>query len=310
MLQIKIVEIENRANELFLGKEKIIHLACLSLLCQGHLLIEDRPGVGKTTLASIMAKLFGLNDSRIQFTNDLLPTDLLGAMIYDQQAGAFSFKHGPIFGNLVIADELNRATPKTQSAMLQCMEERSITVDGEHYPLPNPFIVMATQNPFQYVGTFELPESQIDRFFMGLIISYPDRQAESKLLMNSHRPRELLTSVPSILNRDEWTSLTQQIKQVSLSENIVNYILDIIEATRSPNQIFPDDIIPLSVRAGLDLSLAAKAEAFYHNRSYVLPDDVQLVASSILGHRLAGNRGMAYGQQMMEQALSRIAIHA
>ncbi len=305
----KLVKLQAKANSIFLGKQKVIHLATLSLICQGHLLIEDRPGVGKTTLANMLAKLFGLKESRIQFTNDLLPADLIGSMIFEQKTGDFSFKHGPIFGNLIIADELNRATPKTQSAMLQCMEERSISIDGENYPLPSPFIVMATQNPFQFIGTFELPESQIDRFFMGLIIDYPQREAEKEILLAKQNPREILPQLESMINKEELQLLKQALGNIAVAATLVDYILDIIDASRNRAAgLFPADCLPLSVRAGLDLTMAARAQAYLNDRNYVIPDDIQFVAPAILGHRIAGNKGIAYGVQIVEEALKKIAI--
>lgn len=305
----RIIDLLNQANAIFLGKDKIIRLACLSLLCQGHLLIEDRPGVGKTTLATMLARLFGLQESRIQFTNDLLPADLIGSMIYDQRSAEFTFKHGPIFGNLVIADELNRATPRTQSAMLQCMEERTLTIEGENYPLPFPFIVMATQNPFQFVGTFELPESQIDRFFMGLIIEYPDRQSEKQILTTTTSARAHIEHLTAAVGKDDLIAIKKEIGSIHLSDPLIEYILDIIQYSRS-NQNSGQGMLPLSVRAGIDLTTAAKASAFLEGRNYVTPDDVQYVAPSIIGHRLAGNKGMLFGHEMVKQILEKISVRS
>lgn len=307
----KLTQLIDQANNIFLGKQNIIHLATLSILCQGHLLIEDRPGVGKTTLATLLAKLFGLKESRIQFTNDLLPTDLIGAMIYEQRTGEFTFKHGPIFGNMVIADELNRATPRTQSAMLQCMEERSISIDGENYPLPFPFVVMATQNPFQFIGTFELPESQIDRFFMGLVIDYPDRQSEKNILTSSTSARVSIDHLNALLTKEDLLAIKQLISQVHVSDAIVEYILDIIAFSRKENLFEGNaDHLPLSVRAGLDLTNAAKAHAFTQGREFVTPDDIQFIAPAIIGHRLGGNRGILFGQNLAEKIIASITVRS
>ncbi|MEN8177226.1 MAG: MoxR family ATPase [Pseudomonadota bacterium] len=269
------------AGGILLGKEGVIRLSIACLLARGHLLIEDLPGVGKTTLAHTLARLFGLDYQRIQFTSDLLPSDILGVSVYDRDKQAFRFHQGPVFAQLVLADEINRATPKAQSALLEAMEEGQVTSDGETRQLPEPFFVVATQNPSHQVGTFPLPESQLDRFLMRVQIGYPDRTAERDLLTGADR-RDMLDQQPAILLPEELARLQQQVSQVFVSDALLDYCQDIIAYTRNS----PAYRHGLSPRAGLALLQSAKAWALLENRKEVLPEDLQTILPATVGHRL------------------------
>lgn len=270
-----------RANEVLLGKEHELRLALTCFLAGGHLLIEDIPGVGKTTMVHLFARLLELEPSRIQFTNDLLPADILGNSIFDEKGQTFRFHAGPIFGQLILADELNRASPKTQSALLQAMEEREVSIDGTNHKLPEPFFVVATQNPRQQVGTFPLPESELDRFLLRLHFGFPSRAAEKKLLLGEDR-RTLLERLQPIVNAAELREAQAMVKRVHTSDAIVDYVQDILDATRSGKW----ECQGLSPRAGLALLRSAQAWAWLEGRELVVPEDVQAVAPAVIGHRL------------------------
>ena len=274
------------AGRVVLGKERQVRLALACLLARGHLLIEDLPGVGKTTLAHVLAQLLGLHFQRIQFTSDMLPADILGVSIFDREASAFNFHPGPIFAQLVLADEINRATPKTQSALLEAMEERQVTAEGQTRPLPAPFFVIATQNPAYQIGTFPLPESQLDRFLMRIELGYPDRAAERELLAGADRREMLAGMAPCI---DPATLLTHQaaVRQVHVAEPLIDYVQALAGHTRTS----ADWQIGLSPRAALALLASARAWAWLAGRDHVLPEDVQAVLPGVAGHRLrpAGN---------------------
>ena len=271
----------NRIGQVVLGKEHQARLALACLLARGHLLIEDLPGVGKTTLAHVLARVLGLQFKRIQFTSDLLPADILGVSIYQPDTKTFVFHTGPLFAQLVLADEINRATPKTQSALLEAMEERQVTADGRTHKLPEPFFVIATQNPHHLIGTFPLPESQLDRFLMRIEMGYPDRAAERALLKGRDR-RELLESLAPVISADKLSSLQQLAARVHVAEPLLDYVQNLLEATRHTG----DFAEGLSPRAGLALLAAARAWALLASRDMVLPEDVQAIASSVIGHRL------------------------
>ena len=271
----------NRIGQVVLGKERQIRLALACLLARGHLLIEDLPGVGKTTLAHVLARVLGLQFKRIQFTSDLLPADILGVSIYQPDTKAFMFHPGPLFAQLVLADEINRASPKTQSALLEAMEERQVTADGLTHKLPEPFFVIATQNPHHLIGTFPLPESQLDRFLMRIEMGYPDRAAERALLKGRDR-RELLESLQPVISPDKLSSLQQLAARVHVAEPLLDYVQNLLEATRHTS----DFAEGLSPRAGLALLAAARAWALLASRDMVLPEDVQAIAPSVIGHRL------------------------
>ena len=269
------------ANQVVLGKQQQIRLAVCCLLAKGHLLIEDIPGVGKTTLSHTLARLFGLEYQRIQFTSDILPADIVGSSVFDAQQQLFSFHPGPIFKQMILADEINRATPKAQSALLEAMEERQVTVEGRTYPLPQPFFVIATQNPAHQIGTFPLPESQVDRFLMRIELGYPSRQAERELL--SGQPRHvLIDELPVALLPTQLADLQQAADQVHVSPVLLDYLQAILAFSRQST----DFASGLSPRAGLGLLAAAKAWALIDKRKAVLPEDLQAVLPAVAGHRL------------------------
>ncbi len=268
-------------NEVVLGKEHAVQLAMACLLARGHLLIEDLPGMGKTTLSHALAQVLGLTYQRIQFTSDVLPGDILGTSVFDQHSAQFTFHPGPIFTELLLADEINRATPKSQSALLEAMEEGQVTIEGATRPLPEPFFVIATQNPVSQGGTFSLPESQLDRFLMRLSLGYPSAKAERQLLLGRSR-RLLLTQLKPLIERDALLHAQEQVSAVRASDALVSYILRLVEATRTHAQLE----FGLSPRGSLALLAAAKAWAFLAGRDYVIPEDVQVVLPSVVSHRL------------------------
>lgn len=268
-------------NQIVLGKEPQVRLGLTCLLARGHLLVEDLPGMGKTTLSHALAQTLGLEFQRIQFTSDLLPGDILGTSVFDKDNGQFVFHPGPIFAELVLADEINRATPKSQSALLEAMEEGQVTIEGATRPLPEPFFVIATQNPVSSGGTFALPESQLDRFLMRLSLGYPAQAAEKALLLGDSR-RSLLTRLEPLLDHAGLLAIQQAVTQVRVSDALVDYVLRLIEATRTQ----PQFAWGLSPRASLALLAAARAWAFLDGRDYVIPEDVQAVLPSVVGHRL------------------------
>lgn len=268
-------------NEILLGKEQQVRLAMACLLARGHLLIEDLPGMGKTTLSQALAKVLGLSFQRIQFTSDLLPGDILGTSVFDKDTGQFVFHQGPIFAELVLADEINRATPKSQSALLEAMEEGQVTIEGATRALPDPFFVIATQNPVSQGGTFALPESQLDRFLMRLSLGYPAKAAEKALLMGDAR-RTMLPKLAPILDHAQLALLQNEVPKVRVSDALVDYVLRLVEATRTQ----PQFAWGLSPRASLALLAASRAWALLEGREYVIPEDVQAVLPSVVGHRL------------------------
>ncbi|SEK76664.1 MoxR-like ATPase [Atopomonas hussainii] len=289
-------------NQVVLGKEQQVRLAVACLLARGHLLIEDLPGMGKTTLSHALARVMGLSFQRIQFTSDLLPGDILGTSVFDKNSGQFVFHPGPIFAELVLADEINRATPKSQSALLEAMEEGQVTIEGQTRPLPEPFFVIATQNPVSSSGTFALPESQLDRFLMRLSLGYPAPAAEKNLLMGITR-RELMQSLEPVLNHAQLAALQAEVPKVQAREAVVDYVLRIAEATRSQ----PQFAYGLSPRGALALLAAAKAWALLAGRAYVIPEDVQAVLPAVAGHRLrqqadaGGHGGAALVQWLLRE---------
>lgn len=274
-------EIIHSANSIILGKEHKLRLALTCILAKGHLLIEDLPGVGKTTLAHTFAKLLGLQFSRIQFTSDMLPADVLGISIYEQQNSVFTFHPGPIFNNVLLADEINRATPKTQSALLEAMEEQQVTLDGTTRKLPTPFFVIATQNPSEQIGTFPLPESQLDRFLMSISLGYPDAIAERQLLVSDDR-RDALDKITACLNENELKEMQNHVQHITTSDALLDYVQALISYSRESG-LFEYGLSP---RAGLALLHVSKAWAMLNARDYVIPEDVQAVLPSVVAHRL------------------------
>ncbi len=293
-----------QVNRIVLGKKDQVRLAFACLLAGGHLLIEDVPGVGKTTLAHAIAASSGLSYQRIQFTSDLLPSDILGVSIYERDSASFRFHPGPIFAQLILADEINRATPKTQSALLEAMAELQVTGDGETRPLPRPFFVIATQNPVDMAGTFALPDSQLDRFLMRLSIGYPDADAERAMLASSDR-RELLDGLQALLDADRILSLRQHVQAVVASSALIDYVQRLLAASRSHVGVRAG----LSPRAGLALLAAARAVAFLSSRKFVLPEDVQAVFVGVAAHRLVpGGEVMRSRDDLAAQILKSVRV--
>jgi MoxR-like ATPase len=304
-LEEKIRDVIAAANGIILGKEEVIRLALACLIARGHLLIEDIPGVGKTTLAHVLAQTLGLSFHRIQFTSDMLPADILGVSVYNREAGSFSFHPGPIFAQVVLADEVNRATPRAQSALLEAMEERQVTIESETRPLPRPFFVIATQNPSHQVGTFPLPESQLDRFMMRLELGYPDAQAERELLRGRDR-RDLLAETSAVMTAEELELLQRQVDAVHVADALLDYLQDLLAFTR----VSADFSGGLSPRAGLAVLRCARSWALMHGRRMVVPEDVQAVLPGVVGHRLAvtGDRRGATAAAAVEQMLRQVPV--
>lgn len=267
--------------QVILGKDEQIRLALTCLVAQGHLLIEDTPGVGKTTLAHTIAQVMGLDFQRIQFTSDLLPSDILGAAIYNREQSTFEFHKGPVFANFILADEVNRATPKTQSALLEAMEERQVTVEGETRKLPQPFFVIATQNPLHQLGTYPLPESQLDRFLMRIQLGYPDKKAERELLQGADR-RDMIKHLQPVLNAGKLLTVQKQAAKIHVAEALLDYIQAVLEFTRQS----PMFEFGLSPRGGLALLNAARALALLEGQDYVLPEHIKTVMAAVVNHRL------------------------
>ena len=283
-----IRRLEDNVARVIRGKREAIRLATVCLLARGHVLVEDVPGVGKTTLAQALARSLGLSFQRIQFTSDLLPSDIIGVSISNQKNQAFEFVPGPLFANLVLADEINRATPKTQSALLEAMSERKVSVERRRYSLPEPFLVLATQNPLEYHGTFPLPESQLDRFVMCLSLGYPPRADERDLLL-SGGVENLLDQMQPVLTREDLVDLQGQVGRVRVADKLADYMLSIAEATRHGGEF----LLGVSTRGVQSLYRTAQALALCEGRAYAIPDDVQRLAAAVLGHRVVLKRGSA-----------------
>tara|TARA_R110000868_G_scaffold106166_3_gene291295 strand:- start:318 stop:1235 length:918 start_codon:yes stop_codon:yes gene_type:complete len=282
---------------ILIGKHLQVKLAITCLLANGHLLIEDLPGMGKTTLSHTLAKVLGFQYSRIQFTSDLLPADMLGINIFDNQAQTFQFHPGPIFSQLVLADEINRASPKTQSALLEAMEERQVSLDGITRALPSPFFVIGTQNPAYQAGTYPLPESQLDRFLMRIQLGYPDREAEKSMLQqqyNGDKPQ-----VSEVMNYEQFVAAQHIAMGVHASDELLNYIIRLVTFSRESQQFAN----PLSPRATKALLSAAKSWAFINNRDYVIPEDVQAILPAVAEHRLRSNSSDINSQGSLSQVL-------
>ena len=301
--QLKIKSILDQLNTVIVGKSARVQDCVACLLAGGHLLIEDVPGVGKTTLAHALAHTFGLQFARVQFTADLMPSDLIGVSVYERGKEAFMFHPGPVFAQVLLADEINRASPKTQSALLEAMEEKQVSVEGTTRALPEPFFVIATQNPHDQLGTYALPESQLDRFLMRISLGYPDRAAERQLLAGSDRRAMANTMLP-LLSAEELASLQQQVLAVHAADPLLDYVQDLITATRSGRWFLQG----LSPRAGIALVRAAKAQALISGRDYVAPDDVQAIIAQTIAHRLVpvgdAGRGAVEQVQAMVQSVA------
>ncbi|MFY9976273.1 MAG: MoxR family ATPase [Chromatiaceae bacterium] len=291
------------AGSVILGKERELRLALTCLLARGHLLIEDLPGVGKTTLAHLLARLLGLQFSRIQFTSDLLPADVVGVSVYERGKETFRFHPGPLFSQVVLADEINRATPKAQSALLEAMEEHQVTVDGETHPLPEPFFVIATQNPAYQVGTFPLPESQLDRFLMRIRLGYP-AAAQEKVLLAGEDRRAMVERQGPVLSPSDLARLQGQVTQIHAAPPVIDYCHELLLFTRRSGHF----VHGLSPRAGIGLLRAAKAWALLGGRAYVIPEDIQAVLPSVAVHRLMGADGVGRLDQDETAALLLSAV--
>ncbi|MEM6885648.1 MAG: MoxR family ATPase [Verrucomicrobiota bacterium] len=292
-------------DQIILGKPDVLRLALASLLAKGHVLIEDVPGVGKTTLATALARCLGLEMKRIQFTSDMLPGDIVGTSIFEAAKSEFIFHPGALFTQVVMADEVNRASPKTQSALLEAMEEGRVSVDGIRHPLPDPFFVIATQNPGYQRGTFPLPESQLDRFMMKLSLGFPGRDAERDLLSGPNR-RDLIDGLEPLFSGEELVALQQKIPEVETADPLLDYVLDLLTYTRETGA----ENTGLSPRAGMALTRSAQAWAYLEGRPMVIPEDIQKVAPYVLGHRLSAATGAdaQTGHAMVQELLSKVPI--
>lgn len=297
----------DNVEKVIVGKRGVIERALVALMCRGHLLFEDVPGVGKTMLARSLSVSIGLQFRRIQFTPDLLPSDVTGVSVYNQKSGEFEFRSGPAITNVLLADEINRATPRTQSALLECMEERQVTIDGESRPLPQPFLVVATQNPIEYEGTFPLPEAQLDRFLMRLSIGYPSPGEEAALLVRL-RDRHPIETISQAISSDELAALSTAAGAVYVHDDIRSYIVAIVKGTREHDDV----ALGASPRGSLALYKTAQALALLRRRSFVLPDDIKELAQSVLAHRLVLRpesqvRGIA-ASEVVSDILERVPV--
>ena len=296
--QLKIKSLLDQLNTVIVGKSVQVQDCVACLLAGGHLLIEDVPGVGKTTLAHALARTFGLQFSRVQFTADLMPSDLTGVSVYERGKESFVFHPGPVFAQVLLADEINRASPRTQSALLEAMEERQVTVEGETRPLPSPFFVIATQNPLDQLGTYALPESQLDRFHMRLSLGYPDRQAERELLQG-HDRRAMLAQLPAVLGPGELSALQKHIQTIHTADPVLDYLQDLVAATRSGRWF----VQGLSPRAAIAVVRAGQAQAFLSGRNYVAPDDIAAILPQTIAHRLSPLHNAGRGAQEQVRAM-------
>lgn len=283
----KIEQLLSKINEVIVDKEEVVKLCMTCLFAGGHFLLEDRPGMGKTSLVKTISKLLGLDNQRIQFTNDLLPADILGTPIFNKDTQSFEFHKGPLFSNFVLADELNRATPKTQSACLQAMEEYRVAMDGTTYDLPKPFFLIATQNPSENIGTFPLPESQLDRFLMKLHLGFPSREAEKNILKGRDR-NDWIRDLEPVMTPQEVLEIIDSVDSITVADTALDYLQDIVEKSRTLSW-------GLSPRGARDFNKAAKAYAFMEGRSFVIPEDYQAVGVAVMNHRLRSHDD--YGQK-------------
>lgn len=308
--ELILERLKHNIAKVFLGKSETIEHSLITLLADGHLLIEDVPGIGKTLLAKALAKSLDCPFHRIQFTPDLLPSDLIGTSVFHQPTAQFIFQPGPLFSQIVLADEINRATPRTQSALLEAMSDRQVTVDGISRSLGPPFLVLATQNPYEFEGTYPLPESQLDRFLMRLRIGYPDRVFEKQIL-TTHRQGEPVDQLHAVLTTSDVLKIQEAVRQVRVDDSLSDYVLDLVMATRR----HPDIYLGASTRAALALYRAAQASAIVHGRDFIVPDDIKKLAVTVLAHRLLtkgsqqGQRGDA-AEQIVREILGQVSVPA
>jgi MoxR-like ATPase len=305
----KLSELERSLGQAIRGKAEALRLALVCALAKGHLLIEDVPGVGKTTLAQALARAVQSSFHRLQFTSDMLPSDVLGVTIYNSQTQAFEFKPGPIFTNILLADEINRATPKTQSALLEAMNEQQITIDGRSWPLEQPFMVIATQNPVEHHGTYPLPESQLDRFLMRIRIGYPDAEAEREILRSTEQHRADMVQV--VISGAELTELQERVLRVSVDASVIDYMLAIVEKTRGHESL----VLGVSPRGAQSLYRAAQALAMLEGRDFVIPDDVKRLVVPVFAHRVVvssrvalSNRGSEWADRILGEILTLVDV--
>ncbi len=297
-----VADLEANIGRVVLGKSEVVRLCVVALLAGDHVLLEDVPGVGKTLIGKALAKSISATFSRIQFTADLLPSDITGGNVFNPQTGQFVYTRGPIFGNIILADEINRTPPRTQSALLESMSDGQVTADGQTYALPQPFMVIATQNPFEFEGTYPLPESQLDRFLMRIAVGYPDRDDELQVLA-SHRVGEPVDKLQPVLDGHQVCALQQAVRQVAMDESINGYLLDIVDATRQCDELR----VGVSTRGALCLYRAAQALALVENRDFVIPDDVKRLTVPVLSHRVIA-KGYLHGshRQALEALITRL----
>ncbi len=278
----RLQALSENLSTVLLGKPEVVEMVVVALLCQGHVLLEDVPGLGKTMLVKGLAKSLGCKFSRIQFTPDLLPSDVVGVTVYNQKTMDFQYRPGPVMANIVLADEINRTSPKTQSSLLEAMEEGQLTVDGETWPLPNPFMVMATQNPIEYEGTFPLPEAQLDRFLLRLEIGYPGPMVEEKIIRSQEKGQHPLNDIQQVLDKAELLAAQEEAANVTLGDNLLSYIVELCNRTRQHPSLY----LGASPRGSIGLARTAKALAWLRGRDYVIPDDIKTMAVPVLAHRV------------------------